>query len=64
MQSPTTRRNLSARNLDVILLWCLSYALDTLRGLGATSRERHAVHSITPFRCILPESPPREHAAD
>ena len=64
MQSPTTRRNLRARNLEVILSWCLSYALETLRGLGTTSRERHVVHSITPFRCISPESTPQEHAAD
>jgi hypothetical protein len=52
MQSPTTRKTLSARNLDDILLRCLSYALDTLRGLGTTTRERHTLHSTTPFRCI------------
>ena len=52
MQSPTTRKTLSARNLDVILLRCLSYALDTLRGLGTTTRERQTLHSTTPFRCI------------
>lgn len=32
MQSPDTRRTLSARYLDDILLRCLSYALDTLLG--------------------------------
>jgi hypothetical protein len=52
MQSPTTRKTLSARNLDDILLRCLSYALDTLRGLGTTTREWHTLHSTTPFRCI------------
>ena len=52
-QSPDTRRKVSTRCLDDILLLCLSYALDMLLGLGATTFERQTLHSNAPFLCIF-----------
>uniref|UniRef100_A0A0A9EET1 Uncharacterized protein n=1 Tax=Arundo donax TaxID=35708 RepID=A0A0A9EET1_ARUDO len=52
MQSPETRRKLSARYLCDILLRCLSYALDTLLGLGTATLDRQTLHSSAPFLCI------------
>uniref|UniRef100_A0A0A9E312 Uncharacterized protein n=1 Tax=Arundo donax TaxID=35708 RepID=A0A0A9E312_ARUDO len=62
MQSPDTRRKLSARYLCDILLRCLSYALDTLLGLGTAILERQTLHSSTPFLCISSNQP--EEAAE
>jgi hypothetical protein len=45
----------------------LSYALDTLRGLGATMQLWQTLHSTTPFRCISADhqlrGPRRQDAA-
>ena len=57
MQSPDTRSTLSARYLDDTLLRCLSYALDTLLGLGTATLERQTLHSSTPFLCISSDQP-------